>query len=391
MKLLKSGKMNRSDIHYVQAYLDRTPRPTEDDYALLKDDILLRRQQKPVCLDQDNQLVDGYTRDQILDELDIPIIKFTKYHFANEAEKFAYIDSSNLKRRHLNLYQKFLVALPDYAEEVKEAQKRMKTGKPVPLEEQGRSTAKAAKKIKMTVNTFERCLTIKKKATPAQESKVIRGTIAIKTMEILLTRADRNLPKIKLPKEISDVFCVDVPYEYKDQGGRAAAAAHFPLMPAQEIIDEFKKINAAKNAIMFFWIAPSMQYDLIPVQYNSPTHQGCAVIVNIPIYKAILDAGGFTVIENEFVWDKEKIGAGNYNRNQHESLLIAIKGKMPLPAELYPSIIKQLRSSFARKPNLWPMIKKMYPKRNYCELYAREITPGVLCHGNELMKPRMKK
>ncbi len=289
----------------------------------------------------------------------------------------------NVKRRHLSEYQKFLFALPNYEAEVKEAEKRQKSGTLAPQEAKGKAADKAAKEAGMSKTTFERSLLIRKRATPEQEKDVITGKKAIKTLAVQLTRKDRNLPKIPLPKEISDVFVGDIPYGYEDKGGRAAAEEHFPTMSAEEIREEFKNIAAADNAIFFFWMSPSIQFDTIPIQYNNPDMKGCGVIVDVPIYKAILDAGGFKVI-GEFVWDKEKIGAGNYNRNQHENLLIAIKGEMPIPAELFPSVIKKLRSTYARKPNLWPMIKKMFPKRNYCELYAREQTPGVLCHGNQI-------
>lgn len=383
MKIIKSGTISRSQIHHKKKYKDATPRPTQKDFDKMYSDIEAKGQLRLVNIDEDWNLIDGYTRYEILGKQRIDDIKFTQYRFDSEEEKLDYINSMNVKRRHLSEYQKFLSALPNYEAEVKEAEKRQKAGTLAPQEAKGKATVKAAKEAGMSKTTFERSLLIHNRATPEQEKDVITGKKAIKTLAVQLTRKDRNLPKIPLPKTISDVFLGDVPYGYEDKGGRAAAEEHFPTMSAEEIREEFKNIAAADNAIIFFWMSPSIQFDTIPIQYNNPDIEGCAVIVDVPIYKAILDAGGFKVI-GEFVWDKEKIGVGNYNRNQHENLLIAIKGDMPIPAELFPSIIKKLRSVYARKPNLWPMIKKMYPKRNYCELYAREQTPGVLCHGNEV-------
>ncbi len=386
MKLIKSGIILRSKLVHNPKYKKLSLPLPEKEESLIYDDIEKKGQKEPVRIDQDFNLLDGYLRDRILGNLREGDIIYEQYHFEDESEKIDYIISLNRRRRHYTEYQKCQMAKPLYLEEKKKAEERQKSGTFQSQDRKGEAVNIAAKSAGTSGSTFKRFLDIEKSPELKKyEKDLISGNKKVKTVHVLVTRKERNLRKIPLPKKISDVFCADVPYGYEDKGGRAAAEEHFPTMSAEELIAEFKNIAAAENAIIFFWMSPSIQYSEIPIQYNNPNYSGCAVIVNVPIYKAILDAGGFKV-KQEFVWDKEKIGAGNYNRNQHENLLIAIKGKMPIPAELFPSIIKKLRSAYARKPNLWPMIKKMYPKRNYCELYAREQTEGVLCHGNELKK-----
>jgi N6-adenosine-specific RNA methylase IME4 len=36
--------------------------------------------------------------------------------------------------------------------------------------------------------------------------------------------------------------------------------------------------------------------------------------------------------QSNFVWDKEVIGTGYWNRNRHEHLLIGTRGSIPAPA-----------------------------------------------------------
>lgn len=387
MKLIKSGKIFRKNLKHSTKYKKYSLPITPVEELLIFNDLAANGQKEPVQLDEKGILLDGYLRDELLGKLRINVILIEKWKFKNEAEKITHILSLNRMRRHYTEYQKCQMALPFYEEETKRAAIRKKNGKALRSKDRkGEATDLAARAAGTSGSTFKRFLEIQKSPELKKyEPALIKGDKKIRTVHVLVTRKQRNLPKIPLPKEQSDVFLTDVPYGYDDIGGRAAAEEHFPTMPAEEIREEFKNIAAAENSIIFFWMSPSIQYDTIPIQYNNPDIDGCGVVVDVPIYKAILDAAGFKVIQ-EFVWDKEKIGAGNYNRNQHENLLVAIKGEMPIPAELFSSIIKQLRSAYARKPNLWPMIKKMYPGpgRNYCELYARENTPGVLCHGNEI-------
>ncbi|MBL4817967.1 MAG: hypothetical protein JKY15_01870 [Deltaproteobacteria bacterium] len=387
MKLIKSGTISRSEILHNDLYKSITPRPTQKDFNKMYDDMESKGQLKPVCADEDWNLVDGYTRDEILGKQRIDDIKYEQWEFDSEVEKIDYINSMNLKRRHLSKYQKFEASLITYEKEVVQAESRQKSGTLASKEAKGKATAKAAKEADMSTTTFERALHIHSNATLEQKKKLYTGETKITTLHTQLTRKDRNLPKVPLPKTISDVFLADVPYGYEDKGGRGAAETHYPTMTIDELIQDFSKLAAADNAIMFFWMSPSIQYSEVEIKIDNLLVGDKSIDVKypIPFYKAVLDAAGFKV-KQEFVWNKKKIGVGSWNRNQHENLLMAIKGEMPVPAKLFSSIIEELRSEHSKKPDLWHMIKKMYPKRNYAELYARVKTPGVLCHGNQIVR-----
>ena len=385
MKLIRAGAIPLTKIKHSSKYKKYSLPITTVEENLIYEDLKTNGQREPIQFDEKGTLLDGYLRERLFRKLKRKSIDFEQWSFDNEAEKIKFILSLNRMRRHYTEYQKCQMAKPLYLEEKKLAKNRQLSGKTLRSgERKGEATELAAKAAGTSKETFKRFLDIEKSDQLSKyEPDLINGNKKIKTVHVLVTRKQRNLPKVPLPKTISDVFVGDVPYGYKDKGGRAAAEEHYPTMTPDEIREEFKKLPAADNAVFFFWMSPSIQFDEIPIQYTNENQEGCAVIVQTPVYKAILDSAGFKV-KAEFTWDKEKIGVGSYNRNQHENLLFAIKGKMPVPAELFSSIIKQLRSAHSRKPNLWPMIKKMYPKRNYCELYAREKTSGVLCHGNEV-------
>lgn len=137
-------------------------------------------------------------------------------------------------------------------------------------------------------------------------------------------------------------------------------------MSAQKISE--LTIPVAENAICFFWMSPSIAYDVIQKKLDESGYT-----VDAPIYKFILDSLGFCTIKGEFAWDKKIIGLGSWNRNQHENCFIAIKGKMPTPLDLHSSIISEKRTKHSKKPDsIYGIIEKMYPKRNYLELFARK-------------------
>lgn len=107
MKLIKSGTISRSQLHHKKKYKDVTPCPTQKDFNKMYDDIETKKQRKPVCVDEDFNIIDGYTRDEILGKQRIDEIEFEQWEFESEEEKLDYINSMNVKRRHLSEYQKY--------------------------------------------------------------------------------------------------------------------------------------------------------------------------------------------------------------------------------------------------------------------------------------------
>jgi N6-adenosine-specific RNA methylase IME4 len=100
---------------------------------------------------------------------------------------------------------------------------------------------------------------------------------------------------------------------------------------------------------------------------------------------AVVSAWGFTY-RTCAVWDKQKIGMGYYFRQQHELLLVAIKGKMvtPAPEARVSSVIQAPRGQHSAKPDaVYAIIEAMYPDFPKIELFARRAREGWSAWGNQ--------
>jgi N6-adenosine-specific RNA methylase IME4 len=86
------------------------------------------------------------------------------------------------------------------------------------------------------------------------------------------------------------------------------------------------------------------------------------------------------------VWDKKKIGLGYFFRQQHELLLVAIRGNPPRPppANRVPSLFAFPRGKHSEKPaEVYEIIERMYPKLPKIELFARARRAGWEARGNQ--------
>lgn len=100
----------------------------------------------------------------------------------------------------------------------------------------------------------------------------------------------------------------------------------------------------------------------------------------------VIDAWGFTY-KTCAVWDKGKIGMGYYFRQQHELLLVAAKGNLPvpLPEDRVSSVISAPRGKHSEKPvEVYEIIERMYPDLPKLELFSRKEREGWKAWGNQL-------
>jgi len=185
--------------------------------------------------------------------------------------------------------------------------------------------------------------------------------MSVNTAHKLVTREERNLPKIELPKGCFDIIYADPALRFNDRGVRGSADHHYDTMALRDICR--LRIPAANNAILFIWMPSSMFFDEIDIDEFGEDSTLSHILWQWGEFKP----------KTFFVWKKDKIGTGSWHRNQHENLIMAIKGKMPTPAKLFSSIIDAPRTEHSRKPEIvYSMIEQMYPKRNYLELFARK-------------------
>jgi N6-adenosine-specific RNA methylase IME4 len=99
----------------------------------------------------------------------------------------------------------------------------------------------------------------------------------------------------------------------------------------------------------------------------------------------VIDSWGFTY-RTGAVWDKTKIGAGHWFRQQHEHLLLGRRGEFPTPPDSVrpASIIRAPRREHSRKPDeAYALVEAMYPDLPKIELFARFARKGWHAWGNE--------
>ena len=160
-------------------------------------------------------------------------------------------------------------------------------------------------------------------------------------------------------------------YEHPPKGSKGRAIErHYPTMTLQEI--KALNIPSADNSVLFLWAtAPKLRECLEVMEAWGYLYRTCAM------------------------WDKEIIGMGYWFRNQHEILLIGLKGKFspPIPQMRERSVYRAKRTVHSKKPTYFrEWINKCFPNVTKLELFARkpiglfedESFEGWDCWGNEV-------
>ena len=144
---------------------------------------------------------------------------------------------------------------------------------------------------------------------------------------------------------------VDPPWPTGQQG-KYGAASKYPLMSLERIAAMPVGELAAENAHLYLWCYPATRY----------------------IAEDIMRGWGFRFVD-EFVWGKDQFGLGQYFRHAHETLLLGVKGKLPVKFRGQRSFAMLPRQQHSRKPEeCHVMIQRLSPGP-YLELFARRPAP----------------
>lgn len=160
-----------------------------------------------------------------------------------------------------------------------------------------------------------------------------------------------------------EVILADPPWRYEfSETSMRAIENQYPTME----LDQIKTLNipAADNSVLFLWAtAPKLDEAMQVLNSWGFSYKTCAV------------------------WDKEIIGMGYWFRNQHELLLVGVKGrfKTPEPGNRFSSVFCQRREKHSRKPKfVYEMLETMFPDVKRIELFARSTRDGWDSWGNEI-------
>ena len=156
-----------------------------------------------------------------------------------------------------------------------------------------------------------------------------------------------NLP---FPNKKYQIIYADCPWKYDfSVSHNRDIENQYPTMSLEEICS--LQIPSDKNAVLYLWATAPKLLEALEV----------------------MKAWEFLYRTN-FVWDKEKIGCGWWNRGQHELLLVATKGNFqpPLEENRESSIYSEKRTKHSKKPkHYYEWIKTAFPNAKKVELFAR--------------------
>lgn len=110
-------------IKVKEEYLMLVPRPTKEERMALKEDIMLHGQHDPIVINRNGFILDGYTRYEICQELGIEV-KYRIQEFETQEEEKRYVINCNVRRRHLNAFQRVGLMYQMYVMEKELARKR---------------------------------------------------------------------------------------------------------------------------------------------------------------------------------------------------------------------------------------------------------------------------
>jgi N6-adenosine-specific RNA methylase IME4 len=207
------------------------------------------------------------------------------------------------------------------------------------------------------------------------EREILQAAQQIRAKKTEARRAER-LERIAaqcdpgpLPQGPWPLIFADPPWRYEfSQTFSRAIESHYETMELEQICALAVGKIAAPNAVLFL---------CVPQAKNEQAFQ-------------VINAWGFQYRSGATWVKSDGIGEGHYFRNQHELVLLAIRGDFPPPPPSLrlPSVITAPRGEHSEKPDaLYETVERMYPTLPRLELFARRQRPGWTCWGNEIRPP----
>lgn len=145
------------------------------------------------------------------------------------------------------------------------------------------------------------------------------------------------------------------------QQGKLGAGIHYDLMSLERIKAMPVADLAEDNAHLYLWCYPATRY----------------------VAEDVMRAWGFEY-KDEFVWGKDQMGLGQYFRHAHETLLLGVRGKLPVQFRGQRSFTMLPRQDHSHKPEeVHVMIQRLNPGPRL-ELFARRPMPGWDIWGNQV-------
>lgn len=200
-----------------------------------------------------------------------------------------------------------------------------------------------------------------------KEAKIEHSRMRRQTREQALGEYQQSLPEQKF-----GIIYADPPWRFdvwsEDRGVEKSPQNQYPTMTVEEICALPIKELPAQDALLFLWITS-------PRLFRAPE-----------LFRAWSPSEPWTYCTH-YVWDKEKIATGYWNRNRHELLLVARLGNVPkpLPEHREPSVYREPSTVHSAKPIYYcELIERQFPNLPKIELFRRgPARVGWKAWGNE--------
>lgn len=169
-------------------------------------------------------------------------------------------------------------------------------------------------------------------------------------------------------KRLFGVIYADPPWRFEtfsENGMDRSADNHYPTMTTIDIVN--LKVPAADDCVLYLWATAPMLQEALDV----------------------MQAWGFSY-KSQLVWVKDRVGTGYWFRNQHEILLVGVRGNIPAPAQgsQSSSVLNAPLGVHSAKPvEVAEMIEKFFPSTPKLELFCRSPREGWTALGNEAGAP----
>lgn len=383
---------------------DIFPMMSEQEYADLVADIGEHGLREPIWLHHDGRIIDGRNRWRACVAAGVEPVTRT-YEGADES-LVSFVLSLNLHRRHLNESQRAMVAarIEQYhhggarqdanlhldrddaagmlgvsARSVASAKKVQEHGSPELAAgvDAGAVAVSTAATLADAPADVQRDLVAALDTDDEAQRRAAEKDLLRAAAEIRARKKDERLAekaaavariagRPALPLDSLGPFPVlyaDPPWRYDfAEDETRQVENHYPTMTTEEIAK--LDVPAAADSVLFLWVpSPKLRHGL-----------------------DVMDAWGFDY-RTCMVWVKDKWGMGYYARQQHELLLIGKRGNLPVPdpEDRPSSVIEAPRGEHSAKPDVvYELIERMYPLREWCELFARSPRPRWAAWGNQV-------
>jgi N6-adenosine-specific RNA methylase IME4 len=357
-------------------------------FTALVEDIKVNGLRHPI-VEFEGAILDGRNRHRACLEAGVPV-KTEKYR---GKDPLGYAMSVNLQRRHLNESQRSMIAIKLANVRLGDNQHKRGSANLPTL-----SQSDAARMLGVSERSVRSAKTVRDSAIPEFVQRVEGGELAVSLVEKVaklpkdqqkklvnadeaeLQGATKKHRRATREEELGEatkranetladkqyqVILADPPWRFepysRDTGMDRAADNHYPTMTVEKLMA--LKAPATDDAVLFLWATVPMLLEAIDV----------------------LEAWGFEY-KSHFVWEKDRIGTGYWNRNKHELLLVGTRGSIPAPApgEQYDSVIPANVGKHSAKPIAFAeMIEAMFPNLPAVEMFARAPRLGWDTWGNE--------